>query len=165
MNSIRQILGFATVILLGALVGAGGYESVVMAPNYAADIPNSLEHARLFMRATNPGNFFRVLAPGTQLALLVSVIIFWRIRPSRWWYVAALVLLLSVDVITFTFHYPRNELLFHSPMTQPVAQLTAAAHEWATGNVFRIGLLLASAIAASIGLRSALVRVRDSSSA
>lgn len=162
MNSIRQILGFATLILLGALVGAGCYESVVMAPNYAADIPNSLEHARLFMRVTNPGNFFRVLAPATQLALLLSVVIFWRLRPSRWWYVAALVLLLSVDVITFTFHYPRNDLLFHAPMTQPVPQLTAAAHEWATGNVFRIGLLLASAIAASIGLRSALVSDRES---
>lgn len=157
MNSIRQILGFATIILLGALVGAGCYESVVMAPNYAADIPNSLEHARLFMRVTNPGNFFRVLAPATQLALLLSVVIFWRLRPSRWWYVSALVLLLSVDVITFTFHYPRNDLLFHSPMTQSVPQLTAAAHEWATGNVFRIGLLLASAIAASIGLKSAFI--------
>ncbi len=70
---------------------------------------------------------------------------------------AALAALLGADVITFTFHYPRNYLLFHSPMTEDVARLTAAAHEWATGNVWRLMLILASAIAACLGLRANLI--------
>ncbi len=104
-------------------------------PPAGRDIWHSPEQARQFMRVANPGNFFRVVAPGTQLALLICVVAFWRQRGSRWWYVAALAALLSADVITYTFHYPRNYLPFHSPMTEDGA-LTAAAHEWATGNVW-----------------------------
>jgi len=161
MNKFQQLLGFATLLLLGALLGSGGYESVVMAPNYQADIPHSLEHARLFMRVANPGNFFRVVAPATQLALLLCVVAFWSRRGARWWYVAALVALLSADVVTYTFHYPRNYLLFHSPMTEDPARLTVAAREWATGNVWRLVLILTSAITACLGLRAALLEKRE----
>ena len=165
MHFARTLFAFAAIVLLGAPLGAGGYESVVMVPNYQNDIPNSLEHFRSFMRVANPGNFFRVVAPSTQIALLLCVITFWRIRAARWWYVLGLVAIVSADVVTFTFHYPRNHLLFHSPMTTPVAQLTAAAREWAAGNYLRIALILVSIFAASVGLKKGLLQRPEGSAA
>jgi hypothetical protein len=57
-------LGFVAIALVLSvmLFGAGVYESVVVAPNFQG-APTSLEHARGFYHATNPGTFFRMLSP------------------------------------------------------------------------------------------------------
>jgi uncharacterized membrane protein len=117
-----------------------------MAPNYRIGIPQSLEHVRLFMAAANPGSFFRVISPLTQLSILISLILGWRRPPGRkWWLIAALLLIIAGDVFTFTFHYPRNALLFHDPMHTPSEVLERAAREWTSGNYLRI-LLVGSAL-------------------
>jgi hypothetical protein len=94
------------------LLGAGLYESVVLAPNLQG-APSSLEHARGFYHATNPGMFFRVLSPGTQIFLLLAQVCNWAPAPlTRWRLAGALVLAILGDVITFKLHYPRNTILF-----------------------------------------------------
>ena len=157
MHTCRQILGFIALVLLSAILGASVYESVVLVPNFRHDIPNSLEHFRLFMSQANPGAYFRAIAPPTQIALLVSLILSWKLRPARSWYIVALACLIVVDVVTFTFHYPRNHLLFHAPLQQPVSQLVSAAQEWGMGNIGRIALLVVSTIAAGLGLRTTIL--------
>jgi hypothetical protein len=164
MNSFRSLVGLLALMLVGILLGASLYESVVLVPNFRHDIPNSLEHFRLFMRAANPGTFFRVVAPMTQVTLLVGVIIFWMIRPARWWFVAALVTCAAGDVMTFTFHYPRNHLLFRSPLTQPVTDLTVAAQEWGDGNIVRVLMVAVGLICVAWGLRNALMQRAQTSS-
>jgi uncharacterized membrane protein len=142
------------VIGLGMLLGAAAYESVVMAPNYAARVPVSLEHIRAFFVVTNPSAFFRRIAPATEGLLLLAVVLNWRLPSARWWLVAALVALAAGDVITFTFHYPRNALLFERPLDQvPLSQLRDAARQWGPGNHVRVGLL---AIAMASALRGLL---------
>ena len=141
------------VIGLGMLLGAGAYESVVMAPNYAARVPESLEHARSFFVTTNPGRFFRSFAPATQILILLAVILNGREKQVHWWLFGALAALALADVITFTFHYPRNALLFVQPLDQvPLAQLQAAARQWGPGNHVRVGLLAAAILSALRGL-------------
>ena len=156
MNILRQIIGFLAIALLGAILGAAIYESVVMVPNYTADIPNSLEHFRLFMREANPGNYFRVVAPMAQISLLACVILCWKSPSARWAYLLALIALIATDVVTFTFHYPRNDFLFRAPLTQPVPELVTAAREWGVGNLGRIALLITSTLGACLGLRAVL---------
>jgi hypothetical protein len=149
MLKTRQLVLCLSIILLGALFGGSLYDSIVMAPNYRIGIPQSLEHVRQFMAAANPGSFFRAISPLTQLSILISLILGWR-RPAgrKWWLIAALLLIVVGDVFTFTFHYPRNAILFHDPMHTPPEVLETAAREWAYGNYLRILLVGAALICA-----------------
>jgi hypothetical protein len=144
----QRIVALAAVGLIGPLLGAGIYESVVLVPNFAADIPASLEHFRAFMTASNPGTFFRSVAPITQVALLAALLLSWRQGSVRRWYLIALVLMVAVDVVTFTFHYPRNAFLFTAPLSQRPEELTRAVQEWGWGNLVRIALLSGALISA-----------------
>ena len=101
------------------------------------------------MAVANPGNFFRLIAPVTQLSILVSLILGWK-RPAgrRGWLILALLLIVAGDVITFTFHYPRNAILFGDPMHTPSETLEKAAMEWAYGNYLRILLVGAAMVCA-----------------
>jgi hypothetical protein len=134
------------------LLGTGAYESVVVAPNLPG-APSSLEHARGFYRATNPGTFFRVLSPGTQIVLLLALLCNWGPVPvTRWRLAGALALAILGDVITFKFHYPRNTILFSDPLTRSAADLDRVATEWAAGNYVRIGAILTAVVLAMVSL-------------
>ena len=127
------------------LLGAGVYESVVVAPNFQG-APASLEHARGFYHATNPGMFFRVLSPAVQLFLLLALVFHWKIPGTRWRLAGALALAIFADVITFKFHYPRNAILFSAPLTNSPADLDRVGAEWATGNYVRVALILIAVV-------------------
>ena len=140
--NLRLISVAIALVASAMLLGAGVYESVVVAPNFQG-APISLEHARGFYHAANPGMFFRVLSPATQLLLLVALVCNWGPVPlTRWRLAGALVLAILADVITFTFHYPRNAILFFDPLTGPAADLDRVGREWAAGNYARIALIL-----------------------
>jgi len=129
------------LVLSGMLLGAGVYESVAVAPNFQG-APTSLEHARGFYHATNPGMFFRVLSPAVQLFLLLALVLNWKSSGTRWRLAGALALAITADVITFKFHYPRNTILFSTPLTNSPADLDRVGAEWATGNYVRIAVVL-----------------------
>jgi hypothetical protein len=134
------------LVLAAMLLGTGVYQNVVDAPNYMG-APSSLEHARGFYHATNPGMFFRALVPLTQLFLLVALVCNWRPAPgTRWKLVGALTFLILTDMITFRFHYPRNDILFIAPLTQPPAYYDRVVTEWAIGNYVRVALILAAVV-------------------
>ena len=144
-----RLVSVAIALMVSAmLLGAAVYESVVVAPNLQG-APASLEHARGFYHVTNPGVFFRVLSPATQLFLLVALVCNWKpTSGTRWRLAAALALAILADVITFRFHYPRNAILFIAPLTNAPADLNRVAAEWATGNYVRIVLILTAVLLA-----------------
>jgi len=147
MFTLKQFVLVAGIIALGAVFGAGLYQSTVEAPNFNTGIPESLEHYRLFMSVANPGNYFRIAAPAAQVLVLLSLILNWRNpRSRRWWLLAGLVLIIGADVITFSIHYPRNALLFTAPMSVPVEDLKKAAAEWMMWNHVRVVIVLASLV-------------------
>jgi uncharacterized membrane protein len=137
------------------LLGAAVYESMVMAPNYAFGLA-TLEHARGFLVASTPARFFRTLSPLAQLLLLLSLVLAWRAAPTRarWLLLASLCAAIATDVVTFIFHYPRNELLFVAPLDRPAAELRRIAQEWAWGNYVRICLLCVAVATAAVALRT-----------
>lgn len=142
-----RLLSTAIALALSAmLLGTGVYQNVVDAPNYKG-APTSLEHARGFYHATNPGVFFRALVPATQLFLLLAIVLNWRPAPGmRWNLVTALLCVIATDVITFRFHYPRNDILFVAPLTQPPAYYDRVVTEWAIGNYFRVAFILTAVV-------------------
>jgi hypothetical protein len=130
------------------LLGATIYETVVMAPNYERDIPESIEVARRFLRRTTPAHFFRVVTPVTQILVLGAAVVAWHIALARWALLVTLALLLLTDVMTFAFHYPRLAIMFKGPMPVDAERLRRAAREWTIGNLGRATLLLLALLAA-----------------
>lgn len=151
MKTFREVVLAGAILCLGMLLGAAVFESLVTAPNFASGIPESLERTRQSWSVANPGNFFRIVSPAAQLLTLLSLILNWK-RPAgrRWWLLAALLLAVLTDVITFTYHYPRNDLLFSDPMAQPVDVLERAAREWITMNWLRVVLVFLAASSALV---------------
>ena len=153
---LREILLTIDIIGLGMLLGGGVYESVVINPNYRVNIPESLNTLRQFMKVTTPANYFRILSPVTMVGLLVTVFIYWYSIQVRWLFVAAFVLLIIADTITYWFHYPRNKILFINTLSPDTNMLRRIAREWQIGNLFRILLMLISIVMVMLGIFSTL---------
>jgi uncharacterized membrane protein len=144
--NLRLISVAIALVLSAMLLGTGLYQNVVDAPNYMG-APASLEHARGFYHATNPGMFFRALVPATQLFLVLALVFNWRPAPgTRWRLAGALAVLILADVVTFRFHYPRNEILFIAPLTKPPEYYDRVVTEWAMGNYVRVALILTAVV-------------------
>ncbi len=150
--NVRLISVAIALVLSAMLLGTGVYQNVVDAPNYMG-APTSLEHARGFYHATNPGNFFRGLVPATQLFLLLAIVFNWNPDSgTRWKLVGALAALILTDVITFRFHYPRNDILFVAPLTQPPEYYDRVVTQWAMGNYVRVALILTAVVLVIISM-------------
>jgi hypothetical protein len=161
MSTLRLIITAAALLGASALVGASLYDAVVLAPNLQGG-PARLEHGRLFMSAATPGNLFRILSPSTQVLLLLAVVVNWGTSRRRWPLVGAFLALVLSDVITFTYHYPRNQLMFEAPLTVEPEQLRIAAREWAAANLARVALVLVCWLATVTALmRLASTRSRE----
>jgi hypothetical protein len=149
--NLRLVSVAIALVLSAMLLGAGVYESVVVAPNFQG-APTSLEHARGFYHATNPGMFFRVLSPAVQLFLLLALVCNWKAPGTRWRLAGALALAILADVITFKFHYPRNTILFSNPLTNPPADFDRVSAEWAIGNYVRVALILTAVVLVMVSM-------------
>ena len=157
MAQLELLVTTLALVGLSILLGASMYDAAVLAPNLRGG-PDGLEHGRLFMSRATPANLFRVASPATQILLVVTLIATWRIEQCRWMIGGALVSLILADVITFTFHYPRNHLMFDSPTTADPAALDVAAKQWAVGNFVRVALVLLSWLGALFALGSVVLR-------
>jgi hypothetical protein len=103
------------------------------------------------LSCNEPRGVFRWLVPTTQLLLLVAIVCNWRPAPgTRWRLGGALALLVLTDMITFRFHYPRNDILFVAPLTQPPAYYDHVVTEWAIGNYVRVALILIAVVLAMV---------------
>jgi uncharacterized membrane protein len=145
---IPHILGTLGLLGLALLLGATLYESVVVAPNYERDVPTSIAIARQFLVRTTPAHYFRILSPLTQVLLLAGLVASWRIPGARWGLGGALGLLVLLDLITFSFHYPRLAIMFRAPLPKDPAPLRRAAREWTLGNHVRLVLLVLAFLSA-----------------
>jgi hypothetical protein len=158
-NVLREIVTNLSLLGVGVLFGGTLYDAVVLAPNLRGG-PGGLEHGRLFMARATPANLFRVVAPATQMLTLLAVVVNWSSPRCRWPLAGALLALAVVDVITFTYHYPRNRLFFTAPLTVAPKRLDIAAHQWAKMNLVRVALVLGAWLAVWI----AVVRIAHESS-
>jgi hypothetical protein len=141
----------AALLLSSALFGAAIYDAVVLAPNLRRG-PSGLEHGRLFLAAATPARLFRVLGPAAQILLLAGVVVHWARPGVRWPLAGALLALVLADAITFGYHYPRNHLMFDSPLTVEPRRLDAAARQWAAANLVRVVLVLGCWLATLVAL-------------
>ena len=138
---------YQTIVLILAVTVASGllfvniYTSMVDAPNWGRDLPASIAVARAYMSVRNPGYFFRIFSPMNQvLALLAAVAAWWAPKGTFSICLAALILAVSVDVFTFAYFYPRNEVMFVAPIGD-VDAIRSALSGWRNMNWVRSGLI------------------------
>ena len=147
---IRPILLGVSAMTASGLLFVNLYSSIVDAPNWGADIPNSIINARNYFSVANPGNFFRIFSPANQLLALVAVIVCWK--NNRYVALASLTAAVLADVITFGYFYPRNDIMFFDALDVNAARL--AWQEWSAMNWLRSGICVANASLAFILLVS-----------
>lgn len=141
---LRLVLLGASAATAAGLLFVNIYNSLVDAPNWGSNIPHSIETARAYFSIANPGTFFRVVSPINQVLALIAVIIFWK--NNRYLAFSTLALAVLSDVMTFSYFYPRNEIMFMAPIK--VDAVSDAWHEWSNMNWLRSGICLANTITA-----------------
>ena len=148
MNNLREIAICLAATLAAGILFANLYTSIVDAPNWGRDIPASMEAARNYHVVANPGTFFRMFSPACQVVTLIALILCWTVDTQvRYYLLAALVLAVTTDVLTFTYFYPRNAIMFQNPIDGNTEAIRTAWKEWTLMNwprsvVVTIGLIL-----------------------
>jgi hypothetical protein len=141
---VRIILLAVSAAVAAGLLFVNLYNSIVDAPNWGANLPGSIDVARQYYATSNPGNFFRIVSPINQVLAVILVVLSWK--NNRYLALAFLITAILLDVLTFSYFYPRNEILFEAPLN--VEAIRQAWTQWSTMNWFRtlLGVLNTSLV-------------------
>ncbi len=140
---MKTIILFASISIASGLLLINVYNSLIDSRSWGSDIPNSIAAARAYFKTVNPGNFYRLVSPLSQVLALIALLVCWRSNPSVRLYLGiALVLYVLVDVLTFAYFYPRNDIMFRTAQLADVDTLKKAWAEWDMMNWVRSAVLL-----------------------
>ena len=132
---LRKLIIGLCVILVSGLFFTNVYISMVDAHSWASDMPQSVYTEREYFKTVNPGDFFRLFAPVMQVLLLLLIIACWKMGSNmRWLCITAFLTGLGIDVFTFTYFYPRNDIMLHETN---VFLIRKAVNEWRFMDHFR----------------------------
>lgn len=121
------------------------YNSIVDAPNWCANIPESIQEVRNYYSVADPGKFFRIFSPINQLLALASLIVFWKSdKKIRLFLGLALILAVLSDLFTFGYFYPRNALILTGDINTELNSITSACNQWKLMNWVRSSVILAA---------------------
>ncbi|HTE29652.1 MAG TPA: hypothetical protein VK666_04710 [Chryseolinea sp.] len=151
---IRLILLGLYVAIVAGLLFVNLYNSLVDAPNWGADMPNSLLAARHYFTVANPGHFFRIFSPINQVLALIAVIVCWKFGNVRYLAIGSLVLAVAADLLTFAYFYPRNEIIFTAPIETSMDTIRLAWEQWSAMNWVRSAMCAVNVVLALIILIS-----------
>lgn len=133
----RNLCLVLAVTFAAGLLFVNIYTSLVDAPNWGYSLPGSIQVARSYYAAANPGSFFRIFSPINQVIALLSLVLCWKASPRvRLYCGLALILSVSMDLLTFGYFYPRNSVMFASPVTD-IGVIHLAHRQWSTMNWVR----------------------------
>lgn len=144
---MRKIILLSSAAFASGILFVNIYSSLVNAAAFEANIPESIVAAREFFKTVNPGNFFKIFSPLTQLLALAALILFWKKAPAaRVTLGVALACYVAADIFTFTYFHPRNDIMFLSEQLPDVETLRRTASEWSTMNWVRSFVVLVGLI-------------------
>jgi len=159
MIGLALCLG-ASAMLLGMLLGASVYESVVVSYSWQARPAEAVALYRSLAGIVTPARFFRAVAPATQVALLAAAACGALARVHLLWVWLALAAAVASDAITFRFHYPRNHALFGDGPRLEGIEREALIRQWRQGNLVRAMLVAFAFLATLRALWLVALRVR-----
>ena len=150
---MKNIFLFASIAFANGLLFTNIYNSMIDAKSWGADLPHSIETARQYFKSINPGKFFRIFAPINLILSLVTLILFWRLSTEvRTFLGVAFALYVLVDVFTFAYFYPRNDVMFKTAQLTDVDAIRKAWTGWNSMNWLRSFIILVGLIFSFLAL-------------
>jgi hypothetical protein len=147
----KKLILFLSIAVASGALFINVYNSVVDAVAWGHHIPESLFTARKYYEVTTPATFLRVFSPLNQILAVLAVILFWKSAPAvRKLLIAALVMYVAIDALTFGYFYPRISIMFESVSSTEV--FTQAWTEWSAMNWARSAILLIGVVFSSLSL-------------
>jgi hypothetical protein len=148
---IPKIVLFLSIAVGTGILAANIYTSIVDATSWGSNIPESLQTARDYFKVVNPGTFFKVVSPISQVLALVALVLFWKSVPSaRLFLGIALGCYILTTVFTLSYFYPRNDIMFVNG-TDP-ALMSKAWSEWNAMNWLRSLIMFVGVCASFVSL-------------
>jgi hypothetical protein len=158
---VRKICVFASMAVMGAVLGVNVYNSIVDARSWSANIPDSILTARNYFKIVNPGTFFRTASPLNQLLALAALVACWKSGSKvRLYFGLAFLLAALTDVLTFAYFYPRNEILFRSAQSN-ADEFAKICSEWSAMNWVRSLILAFGLVCSMKGLDAYYVKAQS----
>ncbi len=152
-REMKNGLLFTSIIIASGLLLTNIYNSLIDARSWGSNIPQSIEITRQYYQSVNPGNFFRVFSPVNQVLAVVVLIVFWKSNPgARWYLLTALILYILADVFTFSYFYPRNDIMFKTAQLTNIDALQKAWKGWSTMNWLRSLIVFTGVIFSCLSL-------------
>lgn len=154
-NKMKVIVLFLAIIINSGVLSVNVYNSIVDAPNWGADIPASIETARSYFTVKNPADFFKIVGVVIHILGINCVIRFWKTNKQiRLYTLSALILIFITDILTFSYFFPRNDVLFDVTSTADIQTLTSTWEEWSMMNWIRSLIILGIATLYSLALNT-----------
>lgn len=140
---MKKIILFASISLASGLLFANLYTSLVDARSWGSNIPDSIAAARQYFKVVDPGAFFRVFSPANQVLGLIALVIYWKTSPSiRLQLFIAFACYVSAEAMTFSYFFPRNDIMFRDAALTDIDLLKKTWSEWNTMNWVRTAILV-----------------------
>lgn len=153
---MKKLVLYASVAFSSGLFFTNIYNSIVNAANWESNIPNSITATKDFFVVANPGTFFQLIDPTNLILIMLALILFWKKSTSIRLYLGiALLCYISSMILTFTYFYPRNEIMFLSEQLPDTETLKKVASEWGRMNWVRSLIWLAGLICSFLALDKA----------
>lgn len=147
MDFARKVFVCLAVTFAAGLLFVNIYNSVVDTPNWGGSIPASIQASRDYFRFANPGTFYRVFSPAGQIVTLIALVLCWKVdKRVRYFLLAALIIAVGADALTFSYFYPRNKIMFIDPIDGNLDAIRSAYAQWETVNWIRSAVVAAGLI-------------------
>lgn len=139
---MKKVILLTSIAVTSGVLFANIFNSMVIAVASESNIPDSITAGREYFSIVNPGDFFKIFSPLSQLLTLVLLVLFWK-NPKglRIFFGISLLCAISADVMAFTYFHPRTDVMFSTP-TPDVETLKRLSNEWSTMNWLRSAVLL-----------------------
>ena len=139
---MKKVILYLAVAFSSGLFFTMIYNSVVNATNWENNVPDSITATKNFFVVANPGTFFQVIDPANFILAILALLLLWKESASIRLYLGiAIACYISSMILTFSYFYPRNEIMFLSEHLPDTETLKRVANEWGTMNWFRTFLL------------------------
>ena len=152
---MRKPVLYAAVAFSSGLFFTLVYNSIVNAANWESNIPQSITATRDFFVVANPGTFFQVVDPANMLLVVLALILCWKHSSIRLALGIAILCYITSMILTFTYFYPRNDVMFLSKQLPDTETLKKAASEWGRMGWVRCLLSLSGLICTFLALDKA----------
>ncbi len=140
---MKKIIFFASIAFASGVLFVNIYNSIVNAVDWESNIPESIIAAKNFFKPADPGTYFKIFSPATQMLTLLTLILHWKKVPSvRWLLGISLFFYVSADILSFTYFHPRNDIMFLSDQLADTETLKKLASEWSSMNWVRSFIVL-----------------------